>query len=200
MLGGDAWRDAWLSRAGGRFNPRLPLLGGDAIRMDCGDLCLAVSIHASRCWEAMPIVTTSCRATLLFQSTPPVAGRRCLSGENLIRWGLLVSIHASRCWEAMPHIHQLYELYERFQSTPPVAGRRCLLIALPTAPSPQFQSTPPVAGRRCPRSQNLKGAKSEFQSTPPVAGRRCRQPPRRLRGDGRFNPRLPLLGGDAPLP
>ena len=60
------------------FNPRLPLLGGDAIDTQGSDDPSYVSIHASRCWEAMP--------THL--------GARVKD--------LQVSIHASRCWEAMP--------------------------------------------------------------------------------------------------
>ncbi len=60
-----------------------------------------VSIHASRCWEAMR------------------------GGMNPMRTTKRVSIHASRCWEAMRAKKTLFMATKWFQSTPPVAGRRC---------------------------------------------------------------------------
>ena len=59
------------------FNPRLPLPGGDALNV-CG-----VGWGGNQ-----------------FQSTPPVAGRRCAIAV-LVRYATEVSIHASRCREAM---------------------------------------------------------------------------------------------------
>ena len=64
---------------------------------------LDVSIHASRCWEAM---------------------------HDTVVEGLVVpevSIHASRCWEAMLTNRKHMIGVIMFQSTPPVAGRRCPL-------------------------------------------------------------------------
>ena len=61
----------------------------------------AVSIHASRCWEAMHAGKFGANAALTqFQSTPPVAGRRCIATNGCCPHAV-VSIHASRCWEAM---------------------------------------------------------------------------------------------------
>ena len=71
-----------------RFNPRLPLLGGDAGLAEMLTPPLVVSIHASRCWEAM-------RNWLLMLSA-----------------FLFVSIHASRCWEAMPEMHDNYPRHQ----------------------------------------------------------------------------------------
>ncbi len=108
------------------FNPRLPLLGGDAPPSSFVPAVITVSIHASRCWEAMrqqvlkrrgercfnprlPLLggdarRSACRAlcTRPFQSTPPVAGRRCCRLCKRTSTPIRVSIHASRCWEAMP--------------------------------------------------------------------------------------------------
>ena len=107
------------------FNPRLPLPGGDAKYTRAAIEYAEVSIHASRCREAMRGDGYSPGRQYGFQSTPPVAGRRCISMENT-RAGLpcfnprlplpggdapairrdqrqsSVSIHASRCREAMP--------------------------------------------------------------------------------------------------
>ena len=91
------------------FNPRLPLLGGDAADGQRDTAARTVSIHASRCWEAMRQHPLCACAFGWFQSTPPVAGRRC---QSLITQGL--------------------EKFE-FQSTPPVAGRRCAFYALAPA-------------------------------------------------------------------
>ncbi len=60
-----------------------------------------VSIHAPRCRGAMPIDRRIDTGISQFQSTPPVAGERCVrSGDRL-------------------------EFDNSFQSTPPVAGERC---------------------------------------------------------------------------
>ena len=59
------------------FNPRLPLPGGDAAKEKSQSEIDAVSIHASRCREAMPVTLYLRLLFALFQSTPPVAGRRC---------------------------------------------------------------------------------------------------------------------------
>ncbi len=80
LLGGDAFSFAFRFGVGYSFNPRLPLLGGDAdTAVATNGAALLVSIHASRCWEAMPVDTVL---------------------EEFFT--LTVSIHASRCWEAMP--------------------------------------------------------------------------------------------------
>jgi len=60
-----------------------------------------------------------------FQSTPPVAGRRCVVAPESTPESMTVSIHAPRCREAMPHCGFRVQVRVMFQSTPPVAGRRC---------------------------------------------------------------------------
>ena len=125
LPGGDATFGAQSPDGLPGFNPRLPLPGGDAKVCPSAGGHSPVSIHASRCREAMPYEARSLLAFPVFQSTPPVAGRRCL---------LLFFLHSYRLM---------------FQSTPPVAGRRCAVVSLRNMSPSSFQSTPPVAGRRC---------------------------------------------------
>ena len=61
------------------FNPRLPLPGGDARQQKLSATITNVSIHASRCREAMRDSDQDTESPARFQSTPPVAGRRCFS-------------------------------------------------------------------------------------------------------------------------
>jgi len=111
-------------------------------------------------------------ALFLFQSTPPVAGGRCLILLEQA-YETDVSIHAPRCRGAMP-------------GEPLRAAQHC-----------RFQSTPPVAGGRCARRSRPRAIDSGFQSTPPVAGGRCATDIRGFRRHRCFNPRPPLPGGDA---
>ena len=156
-----------------------------------------------------------------FQSTPPVAGRRCVEGAFAERRHVYVSIHAPRCREAMHSELGTVTYGGLFQSTPPVAGRRCALASeFPARGDIRFNPRPPLPGGDAAVSQNVGinipvsihaprcreamqaafgGAEQidQFQSTPPVAGRRClhRLPQRRRQTS--FNPRPPLPGGDA---
>ena len=134
----------------------------------------------------------------LFQSTPPVARRRCLV--------CVIGI----------------DRQQKFQSTPPVAGRRCKTSSIIVREQVRFNPRLPLPGgdarccqsfiqlrlvsihaSRCreamPDSSNSgSDVVRRFQSTPPVAGRRCRHAPANANPRHRFNPRLPLPGGDAP--
>ncbi len=133
----------------------------------------------------------------MFQSTPPVAGERCL----IIFVSSLIVLS--------------------FQSTPPVAGERCPINDAQRDAAILFQSTPPVAGERCkkkeaeapllsavsihaprcrgamPKLWALPGMPLKFQSTPPVAGERCHSHDAFAFGKKSFNPRPPLPGSDA---
>ena len=60
-----------------------------------------VSIHAPRFREAMPLPGLPLRWGQMFQSTPPVSGRRCVASEDTHRRLTPVSIHAPRFREAM---------------------------------------------------------------------------------------------------
>ena len=84
------------------FNPRPPFPGGDAFQDTAAfDALSDVSIHAPRFREAMPGNPARHDRRYVFQSTPPVSGRRC--HDWVCAWALL----------------------GEFQSTPPVSGRRC---------------------------------------------------------------------------
>ncbi len=141
-------RDQALDAA--RFNPRPPFPGGDAGHeyLFNGDF-----------W--------------MFQSTPPVSGRRCQQAP---------AIGGAQGW---------------FQSTPPVSGRRCRRFFMAITTAILFQSTPPVSGRRCVAGDAITIDYTPFQSTPPVSGRRCPGSRKPIPRSQCFNPRPPFPGGDA---
>ena len=69
--GGFLWKDC--------FNPRPPFPGGDAQVIPASVAIFVVSIHAPRFREAMHDLLSLAADVQLFQSTPPVSGRRCLT-------------------------------------------------------------------------------------------------------------------------
>ncbi|TXT28779.1 MAG: hypothetical protein FD131_2866 [Rhodocyclaceae bacterium] len=181
------------------FNPRPPLPGGDALQLEGWRYRLfTVSIHAPRCREAMPSSRRQSCALLMFQSTPPVAGRRCLAEGTPVQQPD-VSIHAPRCREAMRQHLRLGQSRYRVSIHAPRCREAMPIDDFLSAITywVEFQSTPPVAGRRCTTVGGVASATVLFQSTPPVAGRRCRGGRRRKRTMQSFNPRPPLPGGDA---
>ena len=128
LLAGDAaWR-CWCSPGCSGFNPRPPLLAGDAW-----------------CWCA----TASTRAS--FNPRPPL-----LAGDAvrmLVRVaGIEVSIRARHCWRAMRHlIDDAVTLY-LFQSAPAIAGGRCRRGATQRYGGSSFNPRPPLlAGDARPR-------------------------------------------------
>ncbi len=136
---------------GPSFNPRPPLLAGDASDKT------NQTYHVS--W---------------FQSTPAIASGRCLLDV------------AARGLAGL------------FQSTPAIASGRCPLKAEPAPVPVQFQSTPAIASGRCAEKHCvIEFFVIKFQSTPAIASGRCRRRPRSLHGGWCFNPRPPLLAGDA---
>ena len=181
------------------FNPRLPLPGGDAQRRHGNGRLHGVSIHASRCREAMPAVSTTPTTRKRFQSTPPVAGRRC--GAQWREDGhRLVSIHASRCREAM--LRRRHRSCSRFPVSIHASRCREAMRAARGSPARRSSFNPrlPLPGGDARRWLEKKLAVLTFQSTPPVAGRRCAMLPAACISLNCFNPRLPLPGGDAPSP
>ncbi len=122
LPGGDAGRDQAAGGTSMRFNPRPPLPGGDA-RLALPTTCRhKVSIHAPRCRGAMRRQDQAFALHRMFQSTPPVAGGRCLAK-----------------YQAAHDAHL-------FQSTPPVAGGRCLLFKSPKDAVARFNPRPPLPG------------------------------------------------------
>ena len=59
------------------FNPRPPFPGGDAQIPENVFVDGDVSIHAPRFREAMQVAAHGVVPPRMFQSTPPVSGRRC---------------------------------------------------------------------------------------------------------------------------
>ena len=89
------------TRASKRFNPRPPLLAGDAAKPYLCPAGVAVSIRARHCWRAM----------------------RAMTGDVVN--GYEGSIRARHCWRAM-RLDPVRSLGAfRFQSAPAIAGGRC---------------------------------------------------------------------------
>ncbi len=186
--------------AAGRFNPRPPLLAGDARRRPARRRDRSVSIRARHCWRAMPF------------------------GDVGALLEHVVSIRARHCWRAMPIMVCLPGEVSMFQSAPAIAGGRCNPWPPPSQTLACFNPRPPLlAGDATPHSRRIKigqvsirarhcwrampaqtpgcARTSKFQSAPAIAGGRC--PPLRLAARPRlyrFNPRPPLLAGDAAPP
>ncbi len=180
------------------FNPRPPLLAGDA-------------------WRAPWLM----RTPRLFQSAPAIAGGRCgerrSSHRHLQRFNprppLLagdagaerrearcrpVSIRARHCWRAMQGILRA----ARRQQSVSIRARHCwraMLVALTGASTFTFVS---IRARHCWRAMRTHSRAcaqiTKFQSAPAIAGGRCRAKCGAKQQLARsFNPRPPLLAGDA---
>ncbi len=178
------------------FNPRPPILAGDAAGACDAGQDAAVSIHAHQYWRAMPTSYSDATPDGKFQSTPTNTGGRCLG------------------WAG----HAVGSLM--FQSTPTNTGGRC------TAPPPEPPRIPvsihahqywramrangPCAWegrhvsihahqywRAMPMRLRFLGLFLLFQSTPTNTGGRCRAVPQRRIRPRCFNPRPPILAGDA---
>ena len=149
LLAGDAPKGRCREERYRGFNPRPPLLAGDAWRHGVDDARRVVSIRARHCWRAMLTIKVAPVGQWEFQSAPAIAGGRCLRGCNQ------------------------YVDPRLFQSAPAIAGGRC--AGLPTMP--------PICAM--------------FQSAPAIAGGRCLSPFNGDTGERGFNPRPPLLAGDA---
>ena len=174
LLAGDA---PWYRRSafpGTGFNPRPPLLAGDA----AGDMkaaeALPVSIRARHCWRAMP-----------------GEARRMASQA-------FVSIRARHCWRAMRKGH---DFYRHRWSIVSIRARHCWRAMRTTfhceVDIAEFQSAPAIAGGRCPSTATAITHSTWFQSAPAIAGGRCRCALSRAPAGPSFNPRPPLLAGDA---
>ena len=155
------------------FNPRPPLLAGDARRACASALRYAVSIRARHCWRAMHTPGQAVEPADVFQSAPAIAGGRC-TPARLRLWRIwIVSIRARHCWRAMRSSLENSRRLSEFQSAPAIAGGRC--------------------------HRNLRQRRHRRRVS--IRARHCWRAMRRTagrRGAGRgFNPRPPLLAGDA---
>ena len=182
------------------FNPRPPLLAGDAnepLRIGGRP---QVSIHARHYWRAMPGARRICTVGSMFQSTPAITGGRCHAG------------HPRRqrcdCFNPRPPLlagdatAELQRLRERllFQSMPAITGGRCHPAWL-QAGGPvvsiharhYWRAMQPIRtgnalcqwvsihARHYWRAMRLPSrhpaGRPRFQSTPAITGGRCWAPP-----------------------
>ena len=169
-------RCIWYSGTAGLppcFNPRPPLLAGDAQVFVRGGVDGVVSIHARHYWRAMlPAPGRWPGRCERFNPRPPLlAGDAGVAVDHAVFPD--VSIHARHYWRAM-------------LSKDNGSGA----IAL-------FQSTPAITGGRCSFSRRHRRHSTEFQSTPAITGGRCASNRAQDRVMRCFNPRPPLLAGDA---
>ena len=109
------------------FNPRPPLLAGDAPALRASIAWWEVSIRARHCWRAMPRSFCTSSASSRFQSAPAIAGGRCPPAASRAAWSLV------------------------FQSAPAIAGGRCRVPPGRPPAGARFQSAPAIAGGRCLR-------------------------------------------------
>ena len=183
-----------------RFNPRPPLLAGDAptvlLAAPIRVFQSAPAIAGGRCPRAQ-VVKHHAGA---FQSAPAIAGGRCEITQSIstILWCFnprppllagdaigtksassisIVSIRARHCWRAMPQTRARTPWGGRgFNPRPPLLAGDAVSPILTGLPSSWFQSAPAIAGGRCALLDNV------------------------IRKITRFNPRPPLLAGDAGEP
>ena len=133
-----------------RFNPRPPLLAGDARQTLASRVAPFVSIRARHCWRAMHAL--------------PTADRRHAT----------VSIRARHCWRAMrcPRCC-CSRICRGFNPRPPLLAGDAAMLGAPLAPAVVFQSAPAIAGGRCLAKAACTVGWPVFQSAPAIAGGRC---------------------------
>ena len=205
-----------------RFNPRPPLLAGDAaLMMGRSTNVLFQSAPAIAGGRCRPSRARCCRRWR-FNPRPPL-----LAGDADVFWSrahwTAVSIRARHCWRAMHASAIDYVAKDLFQSAPAIAGGRCQLNCEWLINAWMFQSAPAIAGGRCERSRQpgrvhevsirarhcwrampswrVSARRSRaFQSAPAIAGGRCHPGHAGQQRCTGFNPRPPLLAGDARKP
>ena len=112
-------------------------------------------------------------ATIVFQSTPAIAGGRILNADH----------RAS--------------LASLFQSTPAIAGGRISQGASPNPRPSCFNPRPPLLAGESRSCRGRCTGSGQFQSTPAIAGGRIHGMPQFRDPGGCFNPRPPLLAGES---
>ena len=149
------------------------MLAGDAASAGVVRVVGEVSIRARHCWRAMRDMTTG----------------KIIHPD--------VSIRARHCWRAMHDAggHRTEDV--KFQSAPAIAGGRCRSL-MGSWPLPQVS----IRARHCWRAMPLwsptPSSLTLFQSAPAIAGGRCLASAVKVGSAASFNPRPPLLAGDAP--
>ena len=169
--------------------------GAQPARLPGVDIRRRVSILAPRCRGAQHAVCANRYSwSLLFQSSPPVAGGRNTATLTVrIRW-MGFNPRPPLPGGATEHVAYLSEYPEVSILAPRCRGAQRL-------PRPRrgsaslFQSSPPVAGGRNDVRRRAVTHNKLFQSSPPVAGGRNGRVSNRRERITCFNPRPPLPGG-----
>ena len=138
------------------FNPRPPLLAGDATLRQALEAPQTVSIHARHYWRAMLFDTVQTFFAGAFQSTPAITGGRCTTPLGVML--------APSCFNPRPPLLAGDALnwqmqganFGLFQSTPAITGGRCFLSCV-RATFALFQSTPAITGGRCLARRRRRG-------------------------------------------
>ena len=126
------------------FNPRPPLLAGDA-RLGTPHWSRGVvSIRARHCWRAM---------RLAHGSRVPFS---------------LVSIRARHCWRAMRSARRTGRFSARFQSAPAIAGGRCSEEKHHDLPSHRFNPRPPLLAGDASAATPSPAKRCCFNPRPPL--------------------------------
>ena len=108
-----------------RFNPRPPLLAGDARARRGRRPAARVSIRARHCWRAMrPTESNRAGARSCFNPRPPLLAGDAVDGPAPKSHDS-VSIRARHCWRAMRGHGGDDDFALVFQSAPAIAGGRC---------------------------------------------------------------------------
>ena len=159
---------------------------------------LLVSIHARQYWRAMR--ASACPSCLAqqFQSTPANTGGRCVCQLGAAHFHG-VSIHARQYWRAMPS-----RAAAAFPKHAVSIHARQYWRAMQReqeiwAQIAQFQSTPANTGGRCEQVLNDDLSPCVgFNPRPPILAGDAPGPPPCGPSIWSFNPRPPILAGDAP--
>ncbi len=179
------------------FNPRPPLLAGDAGQRRCGgarpgQFQSAPAIAGGRCRRRPPFRRApwsfNPRPPLLagdaftrgfaafthtrFNPRPPLLAGDAKAANHMGRCGQ-VSIRARHCWRAMRRSCGWRSGVPSFNPRPPLlAGDAPLEFAQPICQF-AFQSAPAIAGGRCHSRLVPAVVLVAFQSAPAIAGGRC---------------------------
>ena len=229
------------------FNPRPPLLAGDALQGFGVAARINVSIRARHCWRAMPSTSAPPASRMRFQSAPAIAGGRCcrrdgarirsgrfnprpplLAGDARVpasitavclcfnprppllagdangreSWSeaFKVSIRARHCWRAMLRACSRAAAARAVS----IRARHCWRAMRASGTAGLTAAHVSIRARHCWRAMpsllTSKFLTRAFQSAPAIAGGRCDRRHARRRCPPRFNPRPPLLAGDASPP
>ena len=158
--------------------------------------CIQVSIHARHYWRAMRAFHGSGE----FAGVVSIHARhywRAMHGRCRRRQRHAVSIHARHYWRAMPQALRSIRFPGGFQSTPAITGGRCC-----SGGSWGGQRRVSIHARHYWRAmpstaQTMFSAPACFNPRPPLLAGDAKTPRQSSQRSASFNPRPPLLAGDA---